>query len=74
MSSENVQRALARIPWPMWEGQPSVGMEQIAETVVQLDVWSRARRVVFNRTMKLANPSAQDGFRGTDQEEVAASM
>jgi hypothetical protein len=40
--------------------------------VVQLDGWSRARRVVFIRTMKPANPSAQDVFWGTDQEEVAA--
>jgi hypothetical protein len=70
--TKNVKRALARIPWPMWEGQPTVGMEQIAETVVQLDGWSRARRVVFIRTMKPANPSAQDVFWGTDQEEVAA--
>jgi hypothetical protein len=70
--TKNVQRALARIPWPMWEGQPSVGMEQIAETVVQLEGWSRPRRVVFIRTMKPANPSAQEVFWGMDQEEVDA--
>jgi hypothetical protein len=70
--TKNVKRALARIPLPMWEGQPTVGMEQIAGTVVQLDGWSRARRVVFIRTMKPANPSAQDVFWGTEQEEVAA--
>ena len=49
-----------------------MGMEQIAETVVQLDGWSQPRRVVFIRTMKPANPSAQDVFWGTDQEEVDA--
>lgn len=70
--SKNVKRALARIPWPMWEGQPTMGMEQVAETVVQLDGWSQPRRVVFIRTMKPANPSAQDVFWGTDQEEVDA--
>jgi hypothetical protein len=70
--TKNVQRALARIPWPMWEGQPSVGVEQIAETVVQLEGWSRPRRVVFIRTMKPANPSAQEVFWGMDQEEVDA--
>ena len=43
--SKNVKRVLARIPWPMWEGQPTVGMEQIAEAVVQLDGWSHPRRV-----------------------------
>lgn len=70
--SKNVKRALARIPWPMWEGEPTMGMEQIAETQVQLDGWSRPRRVVFIRTLKPANPSAQDVFWGTDQEEVGA--
>lgn len=52
--SKNVGRALAHIRWPMWEGQPTVGIEQIAETVVQLDGWSQHRRVVFIRTMKPA--------------------
>lgn len=70
--TKNVKRALARIPWPMWEGQPTVGMEQMAETEVQLDGWSRPRRVVFVRTMKPSNPSAQDLFWGMDVEEVAA--
>jgi hypothetical protein len=70
--TKNVKRALARIPWPMWEGQPTLGMEQHAETTLQLDGWSRARRVVFIRTMKPANPSAQDAFWGLDQEEISA--
>lgn len=33
--TKNVKRALARIPWPMWEGQPTLGMEQHAETMLQ---------------------------------------
>jgi len=70
--TKNVKRALARIPWPMWEGQPTLGMEQYAETMVQLDGWSQARRVIFLRTMKPANPSAQEVFWGMDQEEVSA--
>ena len=70
--TKNVKRALARIPWPMWDGQPTVGMEQIAETEVKLEGWSSSRRVIFIRTMKPANPSAQDMFWGTGQEEVAA--
>jgi len=68
----NVKRALARIPWPLWEGQPTVCMEQTAETEVQLEGWSRPRRVVFTRTMKPANPSAQDVFWSVGQEEVSA--
>jgi hypothetical protein len=70
--TRNVKRALARIPWPLWEGQPTLGMEQHAETTVQLQGWSRPRRVVFVRTMKPANPSAQDVFWGMDREEVSA--
>ena len=68
----NVKRALARIPWPMWEGQPSFGMEQYAETTVQLEGWSRPRRVVFLRTVKPTNPSPQEVFWGMDKQEVSA--
>jgi hypothetical protein len=39
---------------------------------VQLDGWSQPRRVIFLRTMKPANPSAQEVFWGMDQEEVSA--
>ncbi len=70
--TKNVKRALARIPWPLWEGQPTIGLEQHAETEVQLEGWSRPRRVVFLRKMKPLNPGAQDVFWGTDQEEVSA--
>ena len=70
--TKNVKRALARIPWPMWEGQPTVGMEQYAETMVELTGWSRPRRVIFLRKMKPANPTAQDAFWGMDKEEVSA--
>ena len=70
--TNNVKRALARIPWPMWEGRPTLGMEQYAETTVQLEGWSRARRVVFMRTNKPANPSPQEVFWGMDKEEVSA--
>jgi len=72
--TKNVKRALARIPWPIWEGQPSIGMKQIAEIQVQLDGWSCPRRVVFVKTLKPANPSAQDVFWGMDAEEVAAYL
>lgn len=67
----NVRRAIARIPWPQWEGQPQVAMEQYAETRVQLDGWSRERRIIVTRTLKPANPSPQDVFWGTDQEEFS---
>lgn len=70
--TKNVKRALARIPWPMWEGQPTLGMEQYSETVVQLEGWSRPRRVVFLRTMKPTTPTPQEVFWGMDKEEVSA--
>ncbi len=68
----NVRRALARIPWPAWEGQPRPGLEQYAETRVQLEGWSRERRIIVTRTLTPANPSPQDVFWGADQEEFCA--
>lgn len=68
----NVRRAIAGVPWPEWEGQPRVGIEQFAETRVKLDGWSCARRVIVTRTLKPANPSPQDLFWGTDKEEYCA--
>lgn len=68
----NVRRAIAGIPWPQWDGQPRVGFEQYAETRVQLDGWSCARRVIVTRALKPANPSPQDVFWSQDQEEFCA--
>ena len=68
----NVRRALARIPWPEWTGQPTPGLEQTAETRVQLDGWSCERRILVTRTLTPANPSPQDVFWGADQEEFGA--
>jgi hypothetical protein len=39
----NVRRAIARVPWPLWEGAPTVGCQQITETTVRLQGWSRER-------------------------------
>lgn len=68
----NVRRAIAKIPWPQWDGQPRIGLEQSTETRVQLDGWSCARRVLVTRTLKPANPSPQDVFWSQDQEEFCA--
>lgn len=65
----NVRRAIAKVPWPWWEGAPTLGCQQIAETTVQLRGWSRQRRVGIVRTLKPVNPSPQDEFwapRGRD--------
>ena len=70
--TRNVRRAINAIPWPHWEGQPSVGMEQYAESMVKLQGWSCARRVVFVRRLKPVNPSVQDLFWGMAEDEVEA--
>jgi hypothetical protein len=67
----NVRRAIAKVPWPMWEGAPTLGCQQIAETTVKLQGWSCQRRVVIVRTLKPANPSPQDEFWDTPEDEVA---
>jgi len=68
----NVRRAIAKVPWPEWDGQPSIGMEQYAEIRVKLDGWSCERRVIVTRILKPANPTPQDVFWGLDQEEFCA--
>lgn len=68
--TKNVRRAIAQVPWPLWEGQPTLGCEQVAETTVQLQGWSRARRVIVVRTLKPLNPSPQAEFWRTPEDEV----
>ena len=68
----NVRRAIARVPWPEWDGAPCVGMEQYAQTRVRLDGWSCQRRIIVTRTLKPVNPSPQDVFWGSDKEEFCA--
>lgn len=54
----NVRRAIARVPWPLWEGANTVGCQQLAETTVRLQGWSRERRIVLLRTLKAGPPDA----------------
>jgi len=68
----NERRAIAKVPWPEWDGQPSIGMEQYAVIRVKLDGWSCERRVIVTRILKPANPTPQAVFRGLDQEEFCA--
>ena len=67
----NVRRALAKVPWPYWEGAPTLGCQQTAETTVKLHGWSRERRVVIVRTLKPVNPTPQDEFWDTPEDDVA---
>jgi hypothetical protein len=55
--TNNVRRAIARVPWPLWAGSPTVGCQQFAETTVRLQGWSRERRIVIMRTLKPTNPT-----------------
>ena len=69
--TSNVRRAIAKVPWPSWEGAPTLGCQQIAQTTVKLHGWSRERRVVIVRTLKPVNPSPQDQFWATPEDDVA---
>lgn len=69
--TSNVRRAIAKVPWPLWEGAPTLGCQQIAETTVKLHGWSRERRVVIVRTLKPVNPTPQDEFWDTPEDDVA---
>lgn len=48
-----------------------MGCQQLAETTVTLQGWSRERRLVIVRTLKPTNPTPQDMFWDTPQDEVA---
>ena len=72
--TNNVRRAIVRVPWPLWEGANTVGCQQFAETTVRLQGWSRERRIVIVRTLKPTNPTPQDMFWETPEDEVAVSV
>lgn len=70
--TSNVRRAIAKVPWPEWDGRPCIGLEQYAETRVKLEGWSCERRIIVTRMLKPANPSPQDVFWGVNEEEFSA--
>jgi len=69
--TKNVRRAIAQVPPEAWKGCPTLGTEQVAETTVQLEGWSRARRVVIARTLKPLNRGPQEEFWSTAEDEVS---
>jgi hypothetical protein len=69
--TSNVRRAIARVPWPQWAGERTTGCQQMAETTVQLHGWSRPRRIIIVRTLKPLNPTPQDQFWATPEDDVA---
>ena len=69
--TSNVRRAIARVPWPLWAGSPTVGCQQLAETTVKLQGWSRERRIVIVRTLRPINPTPQEQFWATPEDDVA---
>jgi hypothetical protein len=58
------------VPPEAWKGCPTLGTEQVAETTLQLDGWSRARRVVLARTLKPVNRGPQEEFWSTAEDEA----
>ncbi len=69
--TKNVRRAIAQVPPEAWKGCPTLGTEQVAETTVQLEGWSRARRVVIARTLKPLHRGPQEEFWSTAEDEVS---
>ena len=69
--TSNVRRAIARVPWPLWAGSPTAGCQQTAETTVRLQGWSCARRIVIVRPLRPVNPSPQEQFWATPEDDVA---
>lgn len=69
--TKNVKRAIAKVAWFLWKGHPTLGCEQIAETTVQLQGWSCARRIILVRSLKPQNPSPQDEFWSMPEDEVS---
>ena len=67
--TKGVKRAVQKIDWPQWQGQPR-GLEQVAETEVKLQGWSRARRIIVSRTLKPVSPTAQDEFWAMAEEKL----
>jgi hypothetical protein len=70
--TRNVRRAIANIRPEAWRGCPTLGSEQVAETSLQLEGWSRTRRVVIARTLKPVNSGPQEEFWATPEDEASA--
>jgi hypothetical protein len=70
--TRNVRRAIAKIPPEAWRGCPTLGTEQVAETSLQLEGWSRVRRVVIARTLRPVNSGPQEEFWATPGDEASA--
>ena len=72
--TNNVRRAIARGPRPLWEGAPTVGGRPFAATRVRLQGWRRERRIVIVRTLKPVPPTPQDLGWAPPADEVAGSV
>ena len=67
--TKNVKRTIAGIDWPEWQGAPTEGFPQVAETTLKLHGWSTERRIVVTRRLKPVSPTAQDTFWGQDGDD-----
>lgn len=68
--TNNVRRAIAKVPWPLREGANIIGCRQLAETTVRLHGWSRERRIVIVRTLRPTKPTPPDLFWETPEDDV----
>jgi hypothetical protein len=57
--TRKLREALAAIPEAAWQGQAAHGVLQVAEARVQLQGWSRARRVIFGRRLQGVIPARE---------------
>lgn len=68
----NVKKAIAAVPWKDWQGKSGEGLVQLVELKLKLDGWSRARRVIVERTIKPVKASPQGNFWQQCEEEFSA--
>jgi hypothetical protein len=58
--TQNIRRAIARIPESQWQGNSAFGVLQTAEATAKLTGWSNSRRIVVGRRNLGIIPSAEN--------------
>ena len=68
----NVKKAIAAVQWNDWQGKSNEGLTQIVELELQLQGWSKKRRVIVERRLKPINASPQGTFWEQSAEDFSA--
>ena len=71
--TRNVRRAIAAIPVERWQGRPTGGTLQVAETTLRLQGWTRARRVVVGkRVLGVVSAEKAGAFWDVEKHDLEA--